>query len=66
MDQLAETCPKCFGPSFPGKEAEEPDYIVCMDGNFQHRQHLAASIEHSNIKTPHLFIKPDEINDQGS
>jgi hypothetical protein len=25
MDQLAETCPKCFGPSFPGKEPEEPD-----------------------------------------
>ncbi|EFP88713.2 uncharacterized protein PGTG_14679 [Puccinia graminis f. sp. tritici CRL 75-36-700-3] len=63
MDQMADICPKCFGPPVPGKEESEPDYIVCMDGNFQHRRHLAASIENSTLKTPHLFIQPDEVKD---
>ncbi|KAA1088555.1 hypothetical protein PGT21_000207 [Puccinia graminis f. sp. tritici] len=49
MDKLAEICPKCFGPPVTGKKPEEPDYIVCMDGNFQHRRHLAASHELSEF-----------------
>ncbi|EGG07021.1 uncharacterized protein MELLADRAFT_85893 [Melampsora larici-populina 98AG31] len=43
IDQLASNCPPCFGPVVPGKRAEEPNYIICLDGNFQHRRHMAAS-----------------------
>ncbi|OAV96048.1 hypothetical protein PTTG_26450 [Puccinia triticina 1-1 BBBD Race 1] len=54
MDKLADVCPKCFGP--------HPDYILCMDGNFQHRRHLKASVEIPNcIKTPSIFVTPDEV-----
>ncbi|KAA1077720.1 hypothetical protein PGT21_017763 [Puccinia graminis f. sp. tritici] len=61
IDKLAELCPKCFGPTVPGKKEDEPDYIVCMDGNFQHRRHKAASNEIIPLKNPSLFIKPDEV-----
>ncbi|KAA1079510.1 hypothetical protein PGT21_013954 [Puccinia graminis f. sp. tritici] len=61
IDKLAELCPKCFGPTVPGKKEDEPDYIVCMDGNFQHRRHKAASNEIIPLKTPSLFINPDEV-----
>ncbi|OAV91961.1 hypothetical protein PTTG_02571 [Puccinia triticina 1-1 BBBD Race 1] len=63
MDKLANLCPKCFGPPVPGKTENEPDYIVCLDGNFQHRRHMAASVEISKIKTPRLFIAPEEVKD---
>jgi hypothetical protein len=61
MDKLAELCPKCFGPPASGKKPDEPDYIVCMDGNFQHRRHKAASHEIVSVKTPALFINPDDV-----
>ncbi|KAA1077021.1 hypothetical protein PGTUg99_001080 [Puccinia graminis f. sp. tritici] len=61
IDKLAELCPKCFGPTVPGKKEDEPDYIVCMDGNFQHRRHKAASNEIIPLKNPSLFIKPDDV-----
>jgi hypothetical protein len=61
MDKLAELCPKCFGSVVPGKKADEPDYIVCMDGNFQHRRHKAASNETIPLKNPSLFINPEEV-----
>ncbi|KAH9808790.1 hypothetical protein DFH28DRAFT_1087200 [Melampsora americana] len=41
-DQLAMTCPPCFGPIVPGKRATEPNVIICLNGNFQHRRHKAA------------------------
>jgi hypothetical protein len=64
MDKLAEICPKCFGPPVTGKKTEEPDYIVCMDGNFQHRRHLAASHELSEFSNQtSLFISPEEAKD---
>ncbi|EFP80171.2 uncharacterized protein PGTG_05396 [Puccinia graminis f. sp. tritici CRL 75-36-700-3] len=64
MDKLAEICPKCFGPPVTGKKPEEPDYIVCMDGNFQHRRHLAASHELSEFSNQtSLFISPEEVED---
>ncbi|KAA1092644.1 hypothetical protein PGT21_009631 [Puccinia graminis f. sp. tritici] len=67
MDKLAEICPKCFGPPVPGKTPEEPDYIVCMDGNFQHRRHLAASHELSEYSNQtSLFISPEEVEDMES
>jgi hypothetical protein len=62
MESLAEICPKCYGPPVQGKRDDEPDYIVCMDGNFQHRRHLAASDENPEAhKTPHLFINPRKV-----
>ncbi|EGG01213.1 uncharacterized protein MELLADRAFT_92677 [Melampsora larici-populina 98AG31] len=38
LDKVAVNCPSCFGPPIQ-LEAEplEPDIVVCMDGNFQHR-----------------------------
>ncbi|OAV92783.1 hypothetical protein PTTG_04955 [Puccinia triticina 1-1 BBBD Race 1] len=62
MDKLANVCPKCFGPHIPGKQDHKPNYILCMDGNFQHRRHLKASVELPNcIKTPSIFVAPDEV-----
>ncbi|EFP93136.2 uncharacterized protein PGTG_19152 [Puccinia graminis f. sp. tritici CRL 75-36-700-3] len=64
LDQLADICPKCYGPQVVGKREDEPDYILCMDGNFQHRRHLKASVEHSNnIVTPSLFVQPCEVSE---
>ena len=63
MDKLADMCPKCYGPQVLGKRIEEPDFIVCMDGNFQHRRHLAASAETQEpIKTPSIFIEPHKVS----
>ncbi|EFP94121.2 uncharacterized protein PGTG_20181, partial [Puccinia graminis f. sp. tritici CRL 75-36-700-3] len=59
---MADICPPCYGPQVPGTRADEPNYIVCMDGNFQHRRHEAASVEVPGmLKTPSLFIKPDQV-----
>ena len=56
-------CPKCYGPQVVGKQIEEPDFILCMDGNFQHRRHLAASAETQEpIKTPSIFIDPHKVS----
>jgi hypothetical protein len=41
-EKLAENCPRCFGPSVRSLIAGEPDLVVCLDGNFQHRRHLVA------------------------
>lgn len=61
--QLAANCPRCFGPSVPlgpSASCEEPDIIVCMDGNFQHRRHQAASVPIPGraLLKPELFIDP--------
>jgi hypothetical protein len=64
LGELADICPKCYGPQVDGKREGEPDYILCMDGNFQHRRHLKASVEHSeNIETPSLFVQPCEVSE---
>ena len=63
MEKLAEKCPKCFGPEVPGKREDEPNYIFCMDGNFQHRRHVEASVEiPGSLKNPSLFVPPEEID----
>jgi hypothetical protein len=62
MDHMADICAKCFGPPVVGVQPDEPNYIVCMDGNFQHRRHLAASVENpDHLKTPSCFIKPQKV-----
>ncbi|KAA1109014.1 hypothetical protein PGT21_031059 [Puccinia graminis f. sp. tritici] len=64
LGELADICPKCYGPQVDGKREGEPDYILCMDGNFQHQRHLKASVEHSeNIETPSLFVQPCEVSE---
>jgi hypothetical protein len=62
MEKMADLCPVCYGPEVPGKKEHEPHFIVCMDGNFQHRRHIQASSEIPEIlKTPSLFIDPVEV-----
>lgn len=63
MEQLADNCPRCFGPTVSGKTANEPDCIVCLDGNFQHQHHAAASVEPSSsqLQYPPHFIVPEEL-----
>jgi hypothetical protein len=36
LQSIADICPKCYGPHVPGKRDDKPDYIICMDGDFQH------------------------------
>jgi hypothetical protein len=63
IGKLAEMCPKCYGPPVTGKQEDEPDYILCMDGNFQHRRHLKASVELTDkLKNPSLFIQPSKVS----
>jgi hypothetical protein len=65
IDLLAANCPRCFGPPVGDTKPEEPDYIVCMDGNFQHRRHAAASVPILGYqpKTPELFMPSDHFVD---
>ncbi|KAH9822566.1 hypothetical protein DFH28DRAFT_1181288 [Melampsora americana] len=60
-DELAGICPQCFGPGVSKLPLGEPDHIICMDGNFQHRRHLAASIENGGIISPSLFLPPEDV-----
>lgn len=63
IERLAANCPRCFGAHFPNTRKEEPDVVVCIDGNFQHRRHLQASIEPSELSytTPPLFLPPSRV-----
>ena len=65
IEKLAANCPRCFGPSDACKKEEEPDYIVCIDGNFQQRRHKDASVEHSEIeiKYPKPFLHPNQVKE---
>lgn len=64
VERLADNCPRCYGPTVPGKMREEPDCVVCLDGNFQNQRHMASSAEpqSSTLHYPPLFIKPEELN----
>ncbi|KAH9807729.1 hypothetical protein DFH28DRAFT_1088754 [Melampsora americana] len=63
LEQLADTCPSCFGPQIPGIRESEPNIIICLDANFQQRRHLAASAAwrgDSGI-LPSLFVPPLQV-----
>ncbi|KAH9812739.1 hypothetical protein DFH28DRAFT_1129505 [Melampsora americana] len=62
LDCLAANCPRCFGPPVTGTQENEPHVIVCLDGNFQHRRHLAASVSIPGYvpKTPELFLPMEQ------
>lgn len=60
---LATNCPKCFGPPVGITRPEEPDIAICIDGNFCHRRHAAASvvIPGSQPPRPELFLDPSLV-----
>ena len=72
LEKLASNCPRCFGPGSPDnllnqtatQRKNEPDFIVCFDGNFQHGRHQAASTEHEEITVsyPSIFLDPEEVD----
>lgn len=57
-DLLSANCPRCFGPTVTTTAPSEPDVIVCLNGNFQHRRHAAASvpIPGHDPPLPELFL----------
>ncbi|KAH9824273.1 hypothetical protein DFH28DRAFT_879361 [Melampsora americana] len=61
--QLAENCPRCFGPPIRSIIDGEPDLVVCLDGNFQHRRHLAAGAKaaKTHIKMPYGFLPQADV-----
>lgn len=63
VEQLADNCPRCFGATVLGKMPEEPDVVVCLDGNFQHQRHAASSVKptSSKLQYPPHFIVPEEL-----
>lgn len=64
QDKLAENCPRCFGPPVKsGLFLSEPDIIVCLDGNFQHRRHISAGTKAAKVPTkmPKLFIPEEQV-----
>lgn len=62
-DKLAGICPQCFGPGVGPLPPGEADHVVCLDGNFQHRRHLAASIERGPVISPQIFIGPEALEE---
>lgn len=64
---LAANCPKCFGPPVGTTRPEEPDITVCIDGNFRHRRHAAASvaIPGSQPPRPEMFLDPAVVEAMG-
>lgn len=63
-DLWADRCSRCFGPAKDEVKIseEEPDVIVCMDGNFQHRHNILASKDNpAESQYPSIFVRPSEI-----
>ncbi|EGG04331.1 uncharacterized protein MELLADRAFT_89479 [Melampsora larici-populina 98AG31] len=63
-EKLGANCPRCFGENIYAKKNGEPDYVVCVDGNFQQRRHMSASVEvkEIEIRYPTLFLHPTQVN----
>lgn len=63
-DVWAKSCSRCFGPATNEIKVsnQEPDVIVCMDGNFQHRHNILASKDNPDeSQYPSIFVRPSEI-----
>jgi hypothetical protein len=62
-----DCCPACFGPNLETGDRLNPKLkdrlIICLDGNFQHRHHKAASKNRTALMTPNLFVKPGDLED---
>ncbi|KAH9807201.1 hypothetical protein DFH28DRAFT_830583, partial [Melampsora americana] len=63
-DIWADKCSRCFGPAkneIKGSE-READYIICMDGNFQHRHNKLASKDTPEERHyPAIFVQPSQM-----
>ncbi|KAH9809629.1 hypothetical protein DFH28DRAFT_837108, partial [Melampsora americana] len=67
LDRWADRCPRCFGPAQDEHKGSvaEPDVIICMDGNFQHRHNVLASKDNpTEDEYPEIFVRPSEIENQ--
>ncbi|KAH9811863.1 hypothetical protein DFH28DRAFT_1084730 [Melampsora americana] len=62
LERLASNCPRCFGPAGAHGIQKGPQYVVCVDGNFQQRCHESASKEIDEIKISHpsSFMRAEE------
>ncbi|EGG04294.1 uncharacterized protein MELLADRAFT_65021 [Melampsora larici-populina 98AG31] len=61
---LADRCARCFGPAINEKKIspQEPDVIVALDGNFQHRHYTKSSKDNpTEEEYPDIFIKPSSM-----
>ncbi|KAH9821528.1 hypothetical protein DFH28DRAFT_824875, partial [Melampsora americana] len=63
LELLASNCPRCFGPAGASRIQKGPQFVVCVDGNFQQQRHESASknIEEIEILTPSLFMHPNDV-----
>ncbi|KAH9809146.1 hypothetical protein DFH28DRAFT_1067209 [Melampsora americana] len=64
-DKWASKCPRCFGPALGEVKVspDEPDFIIAMDGNFQHRHQTHASKDSpTNKDYPSSFIPPAQVD----
>lgn len=64
LEISAAQCPRCFGPAEGEVKAspEEPDFIIAMDGNFQHRHQSHASKDlPQEDQYPETFIRPSKL-----
>ncbi|KNZ55395.1 hypothetical protein VP01_2695g3 [Puccinia sorghi] len=59
----ATVCPSCFGQTHVQSQSIENPLLICLDGNFQHRHHKAASTNFNPLITPDGFIDPSQIQD---
>ncbi|PLW11649.1 hypothetical protein PCANC_21650 [Puccinia coronata f. sp. avenae] len=61
----SEKCPQCFGPREHKQKAHanEPDFIMAMDGNYQQRHYAHASKDSpTDSQYPPSFLPPGKIN----
>ncbi|KAH9817363.1 hypothetical protein DFH28DRAFT_1124762 [Melampsora americana] len=63
LELLASNCPRCFGPAGASGIQKGPQFVVCVDGNFQQRCHESASknIEEIELLTPSLFMHSNDV-----
>jgi len=65
-DRLATKCPACFGSrneeseTSLGKLPEDADFLIAIDGNFQHKRNRNATYDPLDIK-PRLFLSQDFV-----
>ncbi|KAH9809801.1 hypothetical protein DFH28DRAFT_1186335, partial [Melampsora americana] len=67
LDISAAQCSRCFGPAEGEVKVspEEPDFIIAMDGNFQHRHQSHASKDSPREdQYPDSFIRPSKVEKQ--
>ncbi|KAH9818794.1 hypothetical protein DFH28DRAFT_887751 [Melampsora americana] len=65
LEQLAANCPRCFGPPGASSIQKGPQYVVCVDGNFQQRrQESATEWEPRGQANRHIEVPLDPCTQQ--